>query len=79
MVTRKHLDQVKKGCIVANMGHSNHEIDVEGLKGLKRERIRRNVTTYQWSSGKRIFLLAEVCDLCVSLSITLLEESLGIK
>ena len=46
---------------MANMGHSNHEIDVEGLKGLKRERIRRNVTTYQWPNGKKIFLLAEVC------------------
>ena len=60
MVTRKHLDKVRKGCIVANMGHSNHEIDVDGLKGLKRERVRRNVTTYQWPNGKRIFLLAEV-------------------
>ena len=60
MVTRKHLDRIRNGCIVANMGHSNHEIDVEGLKGLKRERIRRNVTTYQWPSGKRMFLLAEV-------------------
>ena len=45
---------------MANMGHSNHEIDVDGLKGLRRERIRRNVTTFQWPSGKRIFLLAEV-------------------
>ena len=60
VVTRTHLDRVRKGCIVANMGHSNHEIDVEGLKGLKRERIRRNVTTYQWPNGKKIFLLAEV-------------------
>jgi adenosylhomocysteinase len=59
VVTRAHLDRVRKGCIVANMGHSNHEIDVEGLKGLKRERIRRNVTTYQWPNGKKIFLLAE--------------------
>ena len=62
VVTRKHLDKVRRGCIVANMGHSNHEIDVDGLKGLRRERIRRNVTTFQWPSGKRIFLLAEVRD-----------------
>ena len=66
-VARKHLDRVRKGCIVANMGHSNHEIDVDGLKGLKRERVRRNVTTYQWPSGKRIFLLAEVRLLCFEL------------
>ena len=64
VVTRSHLDRVRKGCIVANMGHSNHEIDVEGLKGLKKERVRRNVTTYQWPNGKRIFLLAEVWNTC---------------
>ena len=28
VVTRDHLDRVKNGCIVCNMGHSNTEIDV---------------------------------------------------
>jgi len=28
VVTREHLDKVKNGCIVCNMGHSNTEIDV---------------------------------------------------
>ena len=28
MVTREHLDRMKNGCIVCNMGHSNTEIDV---------------------------------------------------
>ena len=78
MVTKAHLDKIKRGCIIANMGHSNHEIDVEGLRGLKRERIRHNVTTYQWPSGRKIFLLAEVSVcvcLCVSLSMSLYYES----
>jgi len=37
------MDKVKNGCIVANMGHSNQEIDLESLRSLKRERIRHNV------------------------------------
>jgi len=28
VVTREHLDKMKTGCIVCNMGHSNTEIDV---------------------------------------------------
>ena len=28
VVTRQHLDRLKNGCIVCNMGHSNTEIDV---------------------------------------------------
>ena len=31
MVTREHLDRMKNGCIVCNMGHSNTEIDVVRL------------------------------------------------
>lgn len=28
VVTRDHMDKMKNGCIVCNMGHSNTEIDV---------------------------------------------------
>ena len=28
MVTAKHMELLKDGCIVGNMGHSVHEIDV---------------------------------------------------
>ncbi len=28
VVTRDHMDRMKNGCIVCNMGHSNTEIDV---------------------------------------------------
>lgn len=27
VVTREHMDRMKNGCIVCNMGHSNSEID----------------------------------------------------
>ena len=32
VVTRDHMDKMKNGCIVCNMGHSNTEIDVISLK-----------------------------------------------
>lgn len=28
VITRAHMDQMKNGCVVCNMGHSNTEIDV---------------------------------------------------
>lgn len=28
VVTREHMDRLKHGCIVCNMGHSNSEIDI---------------------------------------------------
>ena len=31
MVRKEHLDRLKNGCIVCNMGHSNTEIDVVSL------------------------------------------------
>lgn len=32
VVTREHIDKLKNGCIVCNMGHSNTEIDVQSLR-----------------------------------------------
>lgn len=28
VVTREHMDKMKNGCVICNMGHSNTEIDV---------------------------------------------------
>ena len=60
MVSRKHVERLKSGCIVANMGHSNQEIDIDSIKELHSERIRKHVTHIHLSNGKKIFLLAEV-------------------
>jgi adenosylhomocysteinase len=60
VVGRKQVERLKSGCILANMGHCNQEIDVEGLMGLHHERIRKHVMRIQLTNGKKIFLLAEV-------------------
>ncbi|XP_078465574.1 S-adenosylhomocysteine hydrolase-like protein 1 isoform X1 [Lampetra planeri] len=61
VVTREHLDRLKNGCIVCNMGHSNTEIDVASLRSpdLTWERVRAHVDHVTWPDGKRLVLLAE--------------------
>ena len=56
VVTREHMEKMKNGCIVCNMGHSNTEIDVMSLKtqDLTWEKVRTQVTTYR----KFVLLLA---------------------
>ena len=65
VITRKHLEKVKKNCIICNMGHSNQEIDLESLKDLKREKIRKNVTHITMHNGKTVVMLAEVHCMCI--------------
>ncbi len=45
VVTRQHMDKLKNGAIVCNMGHSNTEIDVMALKtpDLTWEKVRTQV------------------------------------
>ncbi|KAL3289410.1 hypothetical protein HHI36_022836 [Cryptolaemus montrouzieri] len=61
VVTREHMDKMKNGCIVCNMGHSNTEIDVNNLRtpDLTWEKVRSQVDHVIWPDGKRIILLAE--------------------
>lgn len=61
VVTREHLDKLKTGCIVCNMGHSNTEIDVGSLRTseLTWEKVRSQVDHIIWPDGKRIVLIAE--------------------
>lgn len=61
VVSRDHMDKMKNGCIVCNMGHSNTEIDVMSLKtqDLTWEKVRTQVDHIIWPNGKRLVLLAE--------------------
>jgi adenosylhomocysteinase len=45
VVTREHMDKLKNGAIVCNMGHSNTEVDVMSLKtqDLTWEKVRTQV------------------------------------
>ena len=60
VVSRRHVEKLKSGCILANMGHSAQEIDLESFKCFPREKIRKNVSHIHLPNNKRIFLLADV-------------------
>ncbi|XP_061578080.1 S-adenosylhomocysteine hydrolase-like protein 1 isoform X2 [Cololabis saira] len=61
VVVREHFDQMKNGCIVCNMGHSNTEIDLASVRTaeLKWQHVRPHVDHIIWPDGKRVALLAE--------------------
>ncbi|KAM8891304.1 S-adenosylhomocysteine hydrolase-like protein 1 isoform 6-T6 [Spinachia spinachia] len=61
VVGREHLDRMKDGCILCNMGNSSSEIDLGSLRTaeLRWERVRPQVDHVVWPNGKRIVLLAE--------------------
>ncbi|KAI2648324.1 Adenosylhomocysteinase 3 [Labeo rohita] len=65
VVLREHMDRMKNGCVVCNMGRSNTEIDVSSLTTteLVWQHVRAQVDHIIWPDGKRIVLLAEALAL----------------
>ncbi|NCA69908.1 MAG: adenosylhomocysteinase [Sphingobacteriia bacterium] len=57
----EHFEVMKDGCIIANAGHFNVEIDLPALQSLavERRRPRAHVDEYRLRDGRRIRLLAE--------------------
>ncbi|KPM05739.1 adenosylhomocysteinase 3-like protein, partial [Sarcoptes scabiei] len=61
IIRRNHMDQMKNGAILCNMGHSNTEIDVKSIRtsDLKWEKIRSQIDHITWPDGKRIVLIGQ--------------------
>ena len=61
VVDRVHMEVMKDGCVLANSGHFNVEINIPALEMLAtgRHRPRTHVDTYRLADGRRIHLLAE--------------------
>jgi len=62
VITGRHLDVMKSGAIVCNIGHFDAEINVAYLnnrKDIKRVQIKPQVDEYNFSNGKKIIILAE--------------------
>ena len=70
IINRDHIEKMKSGAIVCNMGHSNTEIDVSSLRDpdIIWEEVRLNVHHLTFPSGRRIVLIAEgrIMNLCCS-------------
>ena len=60
-VDRAHLEVMKDGCVLANSGHFNVEINITALESMAvdRQRPRPSVDEYRLADGRRLRLLAE--------------------
>ncbi|QKQ99886.1 adenosylhomocysteinase [Metallosphaera tengchongensis] len=60
-ISKDHIMEMKDGAILANAGHFNVEIDVEGLRSIatRRRTIRPFTEEHVLSDGRRIYLLAD--------------------
>ena len=61
VVDKEHFEVMKDGCIVANSGHFDVEINLKALRemAVSQRDIRENVREYQLPDGRRIYILAE--------------------
>ncbi|MGR9036154.1 MAG: adenosylhomocysteinase [Gammaproteobacteria bacterium] len=61
VIDRRHFDVMKDGCVIANSGHFNVEINIPALESLtlSKHKPRDGVETYRLKDGRRIRLLAE--------------------
>jgi adenosylhomocysteinase len=61
VIREEHFLKMKDGAIVANSGHFNVELDLEGLQKITRTRkeIRDFVEEFHLKNGRRIYLLGE--------------------
>ncbi len=61
VVDRHHLEAAKDGCVLANSGHFDVEINIPALEALSREvrTPRRHVQEYHLNDGRVLRLLAE--------------------
>ncbi len=61
VIAKHHFENMKSGAIVANSGHFNVELDLEGLAEIatSRRNVRDFVEEFTLSDGRRIFVLAD--------------------
>ena len=61
VISQKNFSEMKDGAIVANSGHFNVELDLEGLEKItkKKRKIREFVVEHILDNGKRVYVLGE--------------------
>ncbi len=61
VIRREHFAKMKDGAIIANSGHFNVELDLDGLKKISKKirNIRDFVQEYTLRNGRKIFVLGE--------------------
>jgi len=61
VVDKSHMEVMKDGCVLANSGHFNVEINIPALEAMavSKQRPRVSVDEYTLANGRRLCLLAE--------------------
>lgn len=61
VIRKEHFLKMKDGAIVANSGHFNVELDLEGLReiAVSHRKVRDYVEEFQLTNGRKIYLLGE--------------------
>merc|ERR1712070_102544 len=62
IVRIEHMEKMKNNCIVANIGHFDNEIDMNGLKnypGIKKVNVKPQVDRFVFPDGHGVIVLAE--------------------
>ncbi len=61
VVDQRHMEVMKDGCVLANSGHFNVEINIPALEAMSvdKQRPRESVEEYRLKDGRRLYLLAE--------------------
>jgi adenosylhomocysteinase len=61
VIARDHFRQMKDGAIVANSGHFNVELDLEGLEeiAVSKRKVREHVEEHILEGGRRIYVLGQ--------------------
>jgi len=61
VIRKEHFSKMKDGAIIANSGHFNVELDLDGLRELtlSRRKIRDFVEEFELKRGRRVYLLGE--------------------
>lgn len=59
VITIPHMQRMKEGAVVCNIGHFDIEIDIAGLRQYRWEPVKPQVDQVVFPDGKRIIILAE--------------------
>ncbi len=61
VVGEEELRNAKDGCILANSGHFNNEIDIQRLEemAVSSKEVREDVMEYEMKDGRKLYLLSE--------------------
>ena len=61
VVSKKHFNDIKNGCVLANSGHFDNEISKVDLDEItvSKTRVRESVEEYKLNNGKHVYLLGE--------------------